>query len=368
MMQTMDERVVDTNGWFEIKANPIGKAGVFPYKGSSIGLSGSEADKIFMVFRPPEELGSPDCLNSFRLLPWIDNHVMLGPVMQEQTPNAMAAEKKGIQGVIGENVFFKDNTLFANIKVFSSTLAALIEAGKRELSAGYQCAYELVSGVWEGQRYDAVQRNIRGNHLALVNEGRMGPDVAVMDHLTFSLDAKEIDIMAEETNASPTGEMTLAQATALLSELVPQVAKLSAALAGLAGPAEPMEDEAAPAEPVADEAAPAAKADDGEGTPAGSGMDAAAVERSIIGRIAQRDALAKKLSVHIGTFDHADKTLDEVVAYGCQKLGIKAGKGQEAATLSGFLLGRPSATVSPRVAGMDSRDTKGDFVTKHLEG
>jgi hypothetical protein len=53
-----------------------------------------------------------------------------------------------------------------------------VEQGKRELSCGYECELEEKPGVTaDGQRYDAIQRNIRGNHVALVTKGRAGPDV-----------------------------------------------------------------------------------------------------------------------------------------------------------------------------------------------
>lgn len=362
----MDAREYDGNGWFEIKANPISKAGIFPYSGRQLGLTGADADRIFNVLRPPEELGAPECVESFKLLPWIDDHVMLGPVAQEMTDRALPAEKKGIQGVIGEDVFFKDGTLYANIKAFSSTLAALIQAGKRELSAGYRCIYDMTAGVWNGLRYDAIQRNIRGNHLALVSEGRMGPDVAVMDHFTFTFDAKELE-MAEQNQdgdkGSGAGEMTLSQVAALVGELAPQVAKLTEAFAKLSAPAEPAVDKAPP---VAGEAAPENKEDaGGEGAPAGTGMD----ERAFVARIAKRDDLAAKISQHVGAFDHKSMTLDDVVTYGCDKLGIQVDKASQAATLDGYLRAKPAATPSATVSGMDSAGKGGvNFVSKHLKG
>lgn len=376
----MDARQYDSNGWYEIKANPISKAGIFPYSGRQLGLTGPDADRIFNVLRPPEELADPECVESFKLLPWIDDHVMLGPVAQEMTDRALPAEKKGVQGVIGEEVFYKDGTLYANIKAFSSTLAALIEAGKRELSAGYRCIYDMTAGIWNGLRYDAIQRKIRGNHLALVSEGRMGPDVAVMDHFTFTFDAKELEMADQNQDGgngnSGAGEMTLSQVAALVGELAPQVAKLTEAFAKLSpGAATPEIDNAAnKADDNAangDNAAPAAtapaKADDGgEGTPAGSGMD----ERAFVARIAKRDDLAAKISQHVGTFDHKGMTLDDVVTYGCDKLGIKAAKGLQAAMLEGYLHAKPAATPAASVSGMDAATVSkgGNFVTKHLKG
>ena len=185
----MDERMTDVNGWLEVKDNPISKVGVFPYLGKNVDNS-FPPDQIVMVLRPEEELSDPECIDSFKLVPWIDEHVMLG----HSDSGLVPAELKGVEGVIGENVYYDNGVLYANIKVFSDNMDTLIGAGKRELSAGYRCKYEISSGLFNGQRYDAIQRRIRGNHLALVKEGRMGPDVAVLDHLTFTFDAKDIQM------------------------------------------------------------------------------------------------------------------------------------------------------------------------------
>ena len=173
-------RVEDLNGWIEIQGNPISKVGVYPYLGAQIGAP--DPSKIYYVLRPAEELSKPATLDSFKLLPWIDEHAMLG---SEFT----AAERKGIHGVIGEDVYFEEPYLRANIKVFSQSLQDKIQGGKIELSPGYRCRYVQESGTYNGQPYEFVQRDIIGNHLALVKQGRTGPDVAVLDHFKITLDS-----------------------------------------------------------------------------------------------------------------------------------------------------------------------------------
>ena len=175
----MTARLYDLNGWFEVPRNPISKVGVFPYLGRSIGAGGpkfpeGDPDKIYMVYRPAEELSDPEAIASFRLTPFVDEHTMLGSEAEGLTP----PEQKGVHGVLGENVVFENGVLYSNLKVFSEALAARLNSGKKEVSCGYRCAYDFTPGTFEGQPYDAVQRTIRGNHLALVDEGRMGPDVA----------------------------------------------------------------------------------------------------------------------------------------------------------------------------------------------
>lgn len=174
----------------EVRDNPISKAGVYPYLGSEIdNPEASDPDKVYWVFRPPEELADPETIESFKLMPFIDEHEVLGR-------GGMPAERKGIQGTIGEQVYFDAPYLRGNIKIHSTAAQSLIRAGKVELSPCYGCIWPSEVGTYEGKPYQFVQRRIRGNHLALVEEGRTGPDVAVQDHRKFTLDSAELLPMA----------------------------------------------------------------------------------------------------------------------------------------------------------------------------
>lgn len=173
---------VDYNDFWYIQHNPITKAGVFPYLGKQIDPS-LEPDKVYMVLRPADEIEKAK--DTFKLIPLVDEHTMLGA---EFTP----AEKKGVHGVLGEEITAKDGTVYADVKIFSEYLKDAIENGKKELSLGYFCKYDLTPGEYNGVHYDAVQRDLRGNHIALVDNGRMGHDVRVMDSLHFACDAMDV--------------------------------------------------------------------------------------------------------------------------------------------------------------------------------
>src|SRR5271163_4248416 len=70
-------REEDQNGWTLIKDNPISKVGVFPYLGKQIdphGDKGLEEDKIYYVYRSEKELNNEETINSFKLVPWVDDH------------------------------------------------------------------------------------------------------------------------------------------------------------------------------------------------------------------------------------------------------------------------------------------------------
>lgn len=172
-------KIIDHNNFWYIEKNPISKTGVFPYLGREIGYPGLEPNKIYYVLRSEQELMSPEAIKSFELLPITKGHRMLGPQEQGLTP----AEKIPQQGVVGEKVFAEGDTLYANIKVTSEQAKNDINNGLKELSLGYFCRWVKEAGEYKGQHYDFAQKNIRGNHLAIVPLGRMGHDVRVMDAL-----------------------------------------------------------------------------------------------------------------------------------------------------------------------------------------
>ncbi len=172
-----DKKEVDKNGYWYLYDNPITKAGIYPYLGRQINPE-LEPDKIYQVLRPKEELSKPETLHSFNKKPLTNEHEMLGKEVGT-TP----AEKFGIHGTLGENAKYNDDTdtVTNNLAIYSEELKKAIEGGKKELSCGYTCRYELTPGEYKGQHYDAIQRDILLNHIALVDEGRMGHDVRIMD-------------------------------------------------------------------------------------------------------------------------------------------------------------------------------------------
>src|SRR5262249_37357323 len=115
-------RQADINHFITVERNPISRSGVFQYLGQSIGAP--DPDKVYNVHRPAEEF-TPDTVDSFKLLPIVNDHTMLGPPEAGMTP----AEEKGVHGTTGESVYFEDGVLYATLRIFSETLASMIEAG-----------------------------------------------------------------------------------------------------------------------------------------------------------------------------------------------------------------------------------------------
>lgn len=174
-----DKKEEDINGFWLIPDNPMTKIGVFPYLGRQISAE-LEPDRIYQVLRPKEELTRPETLESLKLIPLINDHTMIGT-----QAGMKPAEEVGVEGTTGTNVKVSGRLLTNDLKCYTENIKELISSGKKDLSMGYRCRYELTEGEFEGQHYDAIQRDIIFNHIALVDEGRMGSDVRVMDSFTF---------------------------------------------------------------------------------------------------------------------------------------------------------------------------------------
>lgn len=361
---------IDLNGFITIERNPISRSGVFQYLGKSIGAD--EPNKIYNVYRPPEELSDPEAIESFKLIPFVDDHTMLGDGF---TP----AEYKGVHGSTGEDVEFKDGVLYAKLKIFSDTLSRLIADGKKEISLGYRCVYKKASGVFDGKVYDYIQTKLRGNHLALVDHARC--DVAVLDnhmafdHFDLALDLKELNMAtsAEEKAAKDAEEMKMKEKEAADKSV--KDAEEKAVKEKETKDAEEKEKadkeakDAEEKEKAEKEAKDKTCSMDSKLTSIAKDVadikNSAPTMKTVIAEINARNTLAQKLSHHVGTFDHDDKTLDEVAKYGCEKLGLKVAAGSERVALDAYLHNRPTHSSSVAL-GFDSRN--GGTGTSKLKG
>lgn len=136
--------------------NPIlTRVGIFEYHNAD--------GSVRRELRLPEEVFAAESLASYKGKPVILTHeaglVDVENVQQEHIGTILS---EGIQD--GDNVR-------AQIVIHD---AESLDYGLRELSLGYTQTPDETPGVWNGQPYDAIQRNIQINHLALVEKARAG--------------------------------------------------------------------------------------------------------------------------------------------------------------------------------------------------
>lgn len=120
--------------------------------------------------RLPDEVSNPDSLGTLGGKPVTLEH----PPVRVDSRNA----KKYQVGVVGDEIVFTEGGYVkVRVVVHRGDAVSEIDRGKKELSCGYECDIDPTPGMWQGQHYDAVQRNIRYNHLAVVDKGRAGASV-----------------------------------------------------------------------------------------------------------------------------------------------------------------------------------------------
>jgi len=142
----------------------ITRTGVFVYH--------DKDGKEFRELRLPDEVFKADALRSF----------VLAPLTNDHPPVDLDAKNTGKYqvGTIGEPR--QDGEFVsATIQITDERAVKDVEEGKRELSCGYRADLDFtpgvtagIDGVPDGLRYDAIQRNIQGNHVAIVAKGRAG--------------------------------------------------------------------------------------------------------------------------------------------------------------------------------------------------
>lgn len=151
------------NGYLRVDAY-LTRAGVFSYRKAD----GTELKE----YRPPEEVFAADSLASFELMPVTNDHPSVGLLTPENTHQFQV-------GTVGSPAREEAKMRGALLVTDSKAIKAL-EKGKTQVSLGYVCDLDFTPGVTpDGEHYDAVQRNIRGNHAALVAVGRAGPEIRV---------------------------------------------------------------------------------------------------------------------------------------------------------------------------------------------
>jgi uncharacterized protein len=167
----------DLDGRLHVDLTPISKAMICPYIGREIpGCEelGLDSERIYNLFRDPAELER--AAPSFNKLPLLSSHV---PVDSESYAPEL------VVGATGERASFKSPYLYQSLVIWAQpAIDGISDNSKKELSAAYHYTPDMTPGTTaDGEPYDGVMRNIIGNHVAIVVEGRSGHDVVVGDSL-----------------------------------------------------------------------------------------------------------------------------------------------------------------------------------------
>ena len=169
-------RTIDQDGRMHIALTNISKANVCPYLGSEIPdgeALGLDPKKVYQLLRDPDELK--------KSIPTWNNIQLL---YQHIPVHAMDPQKDVTVGSTGTDAVFNAPYLQNSLVIWDAEAIESVEDDtQREISCAYHYVADMTSGTFEGVPYDGIMREIRGNHVALVSQGRAGSDVIVGDSL-----------------------------------------------------------------------------------------------------------------------------------------------------------------------------------------
>ncbi len=167
-------RSYDVDGRLHVDRTPISKATVNEYFGREIPGAeslGLKPDQKYKLLRDPEELKK--AADTFNNIPLLRRHVSVSA--DDHKPD-------DVIGSTGTDAAFNHPYLTNSLVVWSKDDIKQIEAElKKELSSAYRYRADMTPGIFEGQEYQGIMRDLVANHVAVVFAGRAGHDVVVGD-------------------------------------------------------------------------------------------------------------------------------------------------------------------------------------------
>ena len=159
----------EPEGYLICKDVPVARIGKQKYLGDEIGLTGRDAEKEFDVYRPEDEVFSDATIASFEGMPVTNDH----PEDPVNAENIHLYQKGHVQNV-HRGTGKESDMLIADLVITDPQMIEAILDGKREISCGYDYNMDDSDGQY-------TQRQIRGNHVAVVDRGRAGHRVCIKD-------------------------------------------------------------------------------------------------------------------------------------------------------------------------------------------
>lgn len=149
----------------------VARIGIQLYAGKEVGKPDMP---VVRVYRPEDQVMSKDSWKSFAFKPVTDDH----PAVPVNAKNW----KDHAVGLLGGEVARDGEFIRIPMTLMDEKVIGKYEAGKAELSVGYTCDLDFTPGITpDGKQYDATQKDIRANHVALVKDARGGRKLRIGD-------------------------------------------------------------------------------------------------------------------------------------------------------------------------------------------
>lgn len=164
-----------TDEGYLVAPGAMARTGVQEYRAFELGLDAEGMDpmRVIRLHRPAEEVFNDASMKSFENKPITIEH----PKEAVTAANWTELAKGEVRDVA------RAGDIMAGTLIIKAKEAIdAIQAGKVQLSNGYTFELDMTPGTTaDGRAYDGVQRNIRGNHIALVDAARCGSACRIAD-------------------------------------------------------------------------------------------------------------------------------------------------------------------------------------------
>ena len=199
--------ITTPEGYLVCKNVPVARTGTQQYRGCEFGAD--EPNKVYNVIRSESEVFDKAAIASFEGKPVCDEHPDT-----DVTPDNYSRYMKGVCRDVHRGERELKNCLVGDLIIYDKELIDKIKQGKREISCGYDC-------LWCQQDKDTFdQREIRGNHIAVVDKGRAGHKVAIRDSagrskkMSKNIFARMLATFAKDADTTPDDLLEASKAVA----------------------------------------------------------------------------------------------------------------------------------------------------------
>jgi hypothetical protein len=165
----LSRRVQHPDGFIVAPAN-LARAGVQHYRAYELDLAGDPM-RVIAVFRPPEEVFAADSLSTYNGIAITNGHIgRVDPKNWRKMADGM------VMGPRRAGMYVRGDVGLATQEVLDA-----VASGKKQFSATYDAVLDWTPGTHEGEAYEAIQRKIRVNSVALVKAARCGAACSMTD-------------------------------------------------------------------------------------------------------------------------------------------------------------------------------------------
>lgn len=200
---TLDKPRRTADGYLAVRAKAA-RTGVYRYAGFEVdpdNAHGLRDAASVNVLRDQQTVFDAQAAHSFIGKPITDDHPKEAVTKDNWRDHA--------RGTVMGAKWEEGGYLAFDLLLTDAEAIAKVDAGKRELSNGYDATLEFGDFTAPGgTKCQARQTQIRGNHVALVDRGRAGPECRIAD-APFAICDANLEAVASLKSTPPSGDISM---------------------------------------------------------------------------------------------------------------------------------------------------------------